>query len=162
MKGAYLFLKNYGVLISFLLGILYTITSVGILIIFVPAGTTPKEVYPYGDFFDPAIYTSYSLIILGLVVAFLGSFIYTILNLQETYKSLIGIALVLLLGVISWLMGATPTEEQLVFYQGVDNKHLTVKDIAFIDGLLIYTGIMIFLTMCSLVFMGIWGFIKQR
>jgi hypothetical protein len=63
---------------------------------------------------------------------------------------------------ISIAMGATPNAEELTFYRGVDNEHLGAPTIRYIDGLMIFTGITIFLTMCSLVFMGIWGIIKQR
>ena len=59
-------------------------------------------------------------------------------------------------------MVVTPNAEELTFYQGVDNEHLKADTIAYIDGLMIFTGITIFLTLCSLVFMGVWGFIKQR
>ena len=161
MKAAYQFMKKYGVTIGFALGTVLSLLVILIIIGGFPAGATMEDLYKT-TIFNPAINVSLALIILGTLAAVVGPIVYTALNFSESVKALVGIVVVILLGVISIFMGATPSQEQLVFFQGVDNQHLTTKDIAFIDGLLIYTGIMIFLTICALVFMGIWGFIKQR
>jgi len=161
MKAAYQFMKKYGVSIGFALGTVLSLLVIIIIIWKFPANATNDVLYE-STIFNPALNVSLALILLGGLAAIVGPIIYTALNFSESIKVLVGILVVILLGVVSVFMGATPSQEQLVFFQGVDNRDLTAKDIAFVDGLLIYTGVMIFLTMCSLVFMGVWGFIKQR
>ena len=161
MKAAYQFLKKYVVTIGFALGTVLSILVILFIIGGFPAGATMEDLYGT-TIFNPAINVSLFLILVGALAAVVGPIIYTALNFSESVKALVGIVVVIILGIVSILMGATPSQEQLVFFQGVDNQHLTAKDIAFVDGLLIYTGIMIFLTLCSLVFIGVWGFIKQR
>jgi hypothetical protein len=161
MKAAYQFLKKYGVSIGFTLGTVLSIIVILFIIGGFPTGATKEKLYET-TIFNPAINVCLFLILVGTFAAFVGPIIYTSLNFKESVKTLVSIVVVITLGIVSIFMGATPSQEQLVFFQGVDNQHLTSKDIAFIDGLLIYTGIMIFLTLCSLVFMGVRGFIKQR
>ncbi len=161
MKAAYLFLKKHGVSISFILGTLLSVISIGAIIIGFPEGATMDTLYET-TIFNPALNISYFLIFATSIAAIVGPAIYTFLNFKESIKPLIMFVAVILMYVISIGMGATPNAEELTFYQGVDNKHLAADTIKYIDGLMIFTGITIFLTMCSLVFMGVWGFIKQR
>lgn len=161
MKAAYLFLKTYGVTISFIIGTLLTLISIGSIVIGFPEGATMDDLYET-SIFNPALNISYILIVATTIAAVVGPAIYTIMYIKESYKPLIMFVAVIATYFISLALGATPNPEELVFYQGVDNKHLGAETIKYIDGLMIFTGITIFLTMCSLVFMGVWGFIKQR
>jgi len=161
MKAAYLFLKKHGVSISFALGTLLSVISIGAIIAGFPEGATMEDLYET-SIFNPALNISYILIFATSIAAVVGPFIYTIMYIKESVKPLIMFVAVIALYLISIGMGATPNAEELTFYQGVDNKHLAADTIKYIDGLMIFTGITIFLTMCSLVFMGVWGFIKQR
>ena len=161
MKAAYQFMKKYGVTIGFALGTIFSIVVLFIIIWGFPKGATMEDLYQT-TIFNPALNVSFTLIAIGALAAVIGPFIYTILNFKETLKALVGIFVVVALYFISVGLGSTPSQEELVFFQGVDNQHLTVKNVAYIDGLLIYTGIMIFLTLCSLIFMSVWGILKQR
>lgn len=161
MRAAYQFMKKYGVTIGFVLGTVLSLAVIFIIIYGFPKGATMEDLYKT-TIFNPAINVSFFLIFLGFFAAIVGPVIYTALNFKESVKALIGIVVVAVLYFLSIALGATPSQEDLVFFQGVDNQHLTSKDIAYIDGLLIYTGIMIFLTFCSLIFMGVWSILKQR
>ncbi len=161
MKAAYLFLKKHGVSISFIIGTILSVISIGAIVIGFPEGATMEDLYGT-KIFNPALNISYILIIATSVAAIIGPAIYTILYFRESLKPLIMFVAVIGMYYISIAMGATPNAEELTFYRGVDNEHLGAPTIRYIDGLMIFTGITIFLTMCSLVFMGIWGIIKQR
>jgi hypothetical protein len=161
MKAAYLFLKKHGVSISFLIGAILSVISIGVIIVGFPKGATMEDLYKT-SIFDPALNISYLLIILTSIAAITGPAIYTIRYFKESIKPLALFVAVIVTYFISIALGATPNAEELTFYQGVDNGHLKADTIAYIDGLMIFTGITIFLTLCSLVFMGVWGFIKQR
>jgi len=161
MKAAYLFLKKHGVSISFLLGTILSLISVGVIIIGFPEGATMEDLYET-SIFNPALNISYILIILTSIAAVTGPAIYTILYFKESIKPLILFVAIIATYFISIALGATPNAEELTFYRGVDNGHLAASTIAYIDGLMIFTGITIFLTLCALLFMGVWGFIKQR
>jgi len=161
MKAAYLFLKKHGVSISFLIGAILSVISIGVIIVGFPKGATMEDLYKT-SIFDPALNISYLLIILGSIAAITGPAIYTIRYFKESIKPLALLVAIIATYFISIAMGVTPNAEELTFYQGVDNEHLKADTIAYIDGLMIFTGITIFLTLCSLVFMGVWGIIKQR
>jgi hypothetical protein len=161
MKAAYLFLKKHGVSISFLIGAILTIISIGYIIVGFPEGATMEDLYET-TIFNPALNISYLLIFITSIAAITGPAIYTIRYFKESIKPLVLFVAIIATYFISIAMGATPNAEELTFYQGVDNEHLKADTIAYIDGLMIFTGITIFLTLCSLVFMGVWGFIKQR
>jgi hypothetical protein len=161
MKAAYLFLKKHGVSISFLIGAILSVISIGVIIVGFPKGATMEDLYKT-SIFDPALNISYLLIILTSIAAITGPAIYTIRYFKESIKPLALFVAIIATYFISIAMGVTPNAEELTFYQGVDNEHLKADTIAYIDGLMIFTGITIFLTLCSLVFMGVWGFIKQR
>ena len=161
MKAAYLFLKKHGVTISFLLGAILTVVSIGAIIMGFPEGATMEQLYDT-KIFDPALNISYLLIGIASLAALVGPTIYTAMNFKDSYKSLIVFVVLIALYYISLSMGASPNKEELTFFQGVDNKHLTAPTIAYIDGLLKFTTIMIFMTLGSLVFMGVWGILKQR
>ncbi len=161
MKAAYQFLKKFGVSIGFSLGALLSVVIILIIISGFPEGATIEELYQ-SAIFNPAINISLALIIIAFLAAIIGPTIYTALNFKDSIKFLIALAVMVVLYLISSAMGATPTNQELVFFQGVDNQHLKAEDVAFVDGLLIFTGIMIFMTLASLVFMGVWGFLKQR
>jgi hypothetical protein len=162
MKAAYLFLKKHGVSISFILGTILSVISVGAIIVGFPEGATTMDDLYGTSIFNPALNISYILIIATSVAAIIGPAIYTILYFKESIKPLIMFVAVIAMYFISISLGVTPNAEELTFYRGVDNEHLAANTIKYIDGLLIFTSITIFLTMCSLVFMGIWGIIKQR
>jgi hypothetical protein len=161
MKAAYLFLKKHGVSISFILGTILSFISIGSIVLGFPEDATMEQLYDT-TIFNPALNISYILIFATSIAAVVGPTIYTILYIKESYKPLIMFVAVIAMYFISIALGVTPNAEELTFYRGVDNKHLGPEIIKYIDGLMIFTGITIFLTMCSLVFMGIWGFIKQR
>lgn len=161
MKAAYLFLKKHGVTISFLLGTILTFVSIGAIVMGFPEGATMEQLYDT-KIFDPALNISYLLIFIASIAALVGPSIYTAMNFKDSYKSLIAFVVLIVLYYVSVALGASPNKEELTFFQGVDNKHLTGETIAYIDGLLKFTTIMIFLTLGSLVFMGVWGFLKQR
>jgi hypothetical protein len=161
MKAAYLFLKKHGVSISFLIGAILSVISIGVIIVGFPKGATMEDLYKT-SIFDPALNISYLLIILTSIAAITGPAIYTIRYFKESIKPLALFVAIIATYFISIAMGVTPNAEELTFYQGVDNEHLKADTSAYIDGLMIFTGITIFLTLCSLVFMGVWGFIKQR
>jgi hypothetical protein len=161
MKAAYLFLKKHGVSISFAVGALLSVISIGVIVAGFPEGATMEELYET-TIFNPALNISYLLIILTAIAALVGPAVYTALNFKDSIKPLITIVVMIAMYFISIGMGVTPDAEKLTFFQGVDNTHLDGATIAYIDGMLIFTGIMIFLTMASLVFMGVWGLLKQR
>lgn len=161
MKAAYLFLKKHGVTISFILGTLLSVISIGVIIAGFPEGATMEDLYGT-SIFNPALNISYAMIILGAILAITGPAIYTAMNFKESVRGLVGIVVLIVMYFVSVAMGAVPNPEELTFFRGVDNEHLTGETIAYIDGLLIFTGIMIFLTMASLVFMMVWGLLKQR
>ncbi len=161
MKAAYLFLKKHGVSISFAIGALLSIISIGVIVAGFPEGATMEELHET-TIFNPALNISFILIILTSITAMVGPAIYTALNFKESVKFMITFVVMVAMYFISVSMGVTPNAEKLVFFQGVDNTHLTADTVAYIDGLLIFTSIMIFLTMASLVFMGVWGLLKQR
>jgi hypothetical protein len=154
-------LKKHGVSISVLIGAILTIISIGYIIYGFPEGATMEELYET-TIFNPALNISYLLIFITSIAAITGPAIYTIRYFKESIKPLVLFVAIIATYFISIAMGATPNAEELTFYQGVDNEHLKADTIAYIDGLMIFTGITIFLTLCSLVFMGVWGFIKQR
>jgi hypothetical protein len=126
-----------------------------------PEGATMEQLYDT-KIFDPALNISYLLIGIASLAALVGPGIYTAMNFKDSYKSLLAFVVLIALYYISLAMGTTPNKEELTFFQGVDNKHLTGETIAYIDGLLKFTSIIIILTLGSLVFMGVWGFLKQR
>lgn len=161
MKAAYLFLKKHGVTISFLVGTLLSVISIGVIISGFPAGATMEQLYDT-TIFNPALNISFVLILLTSLAALVGPAIYTAMNFKDSLKFLIMFVVMVALYFISISMGSVPGKEDLIFYQGRDNQHLTGETIAYIDGLLILTGIMIFLTMASLVFMMVWGQLKNR
>jgi len=161
MKKAYLFLKKNGISISFVVGAVLSVLSIFAISSGLPEGATMEDLYAT-NIFDPAIYISYALIILTTIAALVGPMVYTIKYFKDSFKSLIMVVAVAALYFISVAMGATPSKQELVFFQGVDNQHLTADTVAYIDVLMIFTGITIMLTLGSLIFMGVWGFIKQR
>jgi hypothetical protein len=112
--------------------------------------------------FNPALNISFALILIASLAAIIGPAVYTAFNFKDSVKFLILFVALVVMYVVSIAMGATPNKDELIFFQGVDNQHLTADTIAYIDGLMKFTGIMIFLTMGSLVFSGVWGIIKQR
>ena len=162
MKAAYLFLKKHGVTISFLVGTLLTVISIGAIVAGFPEGATTMEDLYGTSIFNPALNISYAMIIVGMFLAVIGPAIYTAMNFKESIQGLVAVVVLAVMYFVSVAMGATPNAEELTFFRGVDNEHLTGETIAYIDGLLIFTGIMIFLTMASLVFMMVWGLLKQR
>jgi hypothetical protein len=162
MKAAYLFLKKHGVTISFILGALLSVISIGAIIAGFPEGATEMEDLYGTSIFNPALNISYGMIIIGFFTALVGPIIYTLMNFKESIRGLVSIVVLIIMYFVSVAMGVVPNPEELTFFRGVDNEHLTGETIAYIDGLLIFTGIMIFLTMASLVFMMVWGLLKQR
>jgi len=161
MKKAYLFLKKNGISISFALGTVLSLICIFVISSGIPEGATMEDLYST-SIFDPAIYISYALVIFTAIAALVGPIIYTIKYFKDSFKSLIMVIAVIALYFIAVAMGATPSKQELVYFQGVDNQHLTADTVAYIDGLMIFTSITIILTLGSLVFMGVWGFIKQR
>ncbi len=161
MRAAYQFMKKFGVTIGFSLGAFLSLVVILIIIWGFPEGAT-LEVLHQSSIFNPAINISLALIIIGFIAAMVGPAIYTALNFKESLMFLVALASMIILYLISNAMGAMPNKEELVFFQGVDNQHLTGETIAYVDGMLIFTSIMIFLTLGSLVFMGVWGLLKQR
>lgn len=161
MKGAYVFLKNNGVTIGFATGTVLALLAIMIMVGGFPKDATTEMLYG-SSIFDFAIMVTFILIVVGVAVAFFGPVIYTAMNFKESLKFLAILGVMLVLLFISMGMGATPSDSDLLFYQGVDNKHLTGKDIAFVDSMLIYTSIMILLTFASLAFMFVWGLLKAR
>ena len=161
MKAAYQFMKKFGVTIGFSLGAFLSVLVILIIISGFPEGATLEELYK-SSIFNPAINISFGLIVIAFFAAIVGPTIYTVLNFKDSVKFLIALAAMVILYLISRAMGSVPNQQELVFFQGVDNQHLIASDVAFVDGLLLFTGIMIFLTLASLVFMGVWGLLKQR
>jgi hypothetical protein len=161
MRAAYQFLKKQGVSISFAIGALLSIISLAVIIVGFPEGATMEELHAT-TIFNPALNITYILMFVAALAAIVGPAIYTALNFKDSVQFLIIFVALLVMYFISIAMGASPNAEQLAFFQGVDNSHLTADIIKYIDGLLIFTGIIMFLTLCSLVFMGVWGMLKQR
>lgn len=161
MKAAYQFMKKFGVTIGFSLGAFLSVLVILIIVSRFPEGATLEELYK-SSIFNPAINISFVLIIIAFLAAIVGPSIYTLLNFKDSVKFLIALVAMIILYLVSRLMGAVPNQQELVFFQGVDNQQLLASDVAFVDGLLLFTGIMIFLTLASLVFMVVWGLLKQR
>ena len=161
MKKAYLFLNKHGITISFILGTILSVISIGAVVIGFPEGATMEDLYST-SIFNPALNISYALIVIASLAAIIGPAIYTAFNFKDSIKFLILFVVLVLMYVVSIAMGATPNKDELIFFQGVDNQHLTADTVAYIDGLMNFTGIMISLTLGSLVFSGAWGIIKQR
>jgi hypothetical protein len=161
MKKAYLFFNKHGITISFVLGTLLAAISIGTVLVGFPEGATMEDLYKT-SIFNPALNISFALIIIASLAAIIGPGVYTAFNFKESLKFLIAFGAMILMYFISTAMGTTPDNDDLIFFQGVDNQHLTADTVAYIDGLLKFTGIMIFLTLGALVFSGVWGIIKQR
>lgn len=161
MRGAYVFLKNNGVTIGFATGAFLALLSVLIMVAGFPKDASEEILYG-SSIFDFAIIVTFILICAGLIAALVGPAIYMAMNFKESIKFLVIFGGLLLLFGISYTMRTTPGEQELIFFQGVDNKHLLGSDIAFVDCLLIFSGIMIFLTFVALAFMFVWGILKQR
>jgi hypothetical protein len=161
MKKAYLFLNKHGITISFIFGTILSVISIAAVVFGFPEGATMEDLYKT-SIFDPALNISFALIAVASLAAVVGPAIYTAFNFKDSIKFLILFVALLLMYIISVAMGATPNKDELIFFQGVDNQHLTADTVAYIDGLLKFTSIMIFLTLGSLVFSGVWGIIKQR
>ncbi len=161
MKGAYVFLKNNGVTIGFAGGALLALLGVIIMVVGFPADATLEQLYQSG-IFNPAIYITFFLIGIGVLAALVGPIIYTANNPKESVKFLAAFGVLLALFLITYAMGAKPSNEELLFFQGVDNKHLTASEVSFVDGLLIFTYIMTFFATAAFVFSEVWGLLKQR
>lgn len=167
MKGVYNFLKKNGVTISFALGAILVAIAIAIMVgglpedINKPDGFTLEETLPI-TCFDFGLGLTQALIYICAIVAILGGLYGLILNPRGAIKFGIITAALVILYFISIGMGAEPSAGMLTFYEGVDNIGLGAPTVAYIDGLLIFTAIIIFLAAAAWVFSLVWGFLKSN
>ena len=167
MKGAYIFLKKNGVTISFALGAVLVALAIAIMVgglpedINKPDGFTIEETMPI-TCFDFSLNLTQALIYICIFVALLGGVYGLILNPRGAIKFGIITAVLAVLYFISIGMGSTPSGKMLTFYEGTDNIGLGAPTVAYVDGLLIFTVIIMVITFIAVIFSQVWGFLKSR
>ncbi len=161
MNGAYQFLKKNGVTISFSLGAVLALLSIFVIVGGFPADASKEALYA-SSVFNTALNITFALIFICTLMALAGAVYGMVLNPRGAIRFGIIAAILLVLYLISSAMGSTPTAEQLIVFQGNHNKHLLAEDVAFVDGLLTFTVIMMFLALAAWLFSIVWGIIKQR
>lgn len=114
MTGAYQFLKKYGVAIGFTTGTVLCLIMYAIIIGGYPEfNPTEKELYG-SSIFDFGLYTTYFLIVLGVVLVAIFSLIYVAKNPKDSVKGLIGFGVILVLFFITYSMGDGTLTTELV------------------------------------------------
>lgn len=161
MNGAYQFLKKNGVTISFALGAVLAIISIAVIVAGFPADATKEALYA-SPVFNTALNITIALIVVCAIVAGLGAIYGMVLNPKGAIRFGIITAILLVVFFVCKSMGTTPTADELVVFQGNHNKHLIGSNVAFVDGLLRFTVVMMFLAAAAWLFSAVWGFIKQR
>jgi asparagine N-glycosylation enzyme membrane subunit Stt3 len=161
MNGAYQFFKKNGVTISFALGALLAIISIVVIVAGFPTDATKEELYE-SPVFNTALNLTIILIGICTLVAILGAVYGMALNPKGAIRFGIITAVLLVVFFICKAMGVLPTGDELITFQGNHNKHLVAENVAFVDGLLRFTIVMMFLAALAWVFSAVWGFIKQR
>ncbi|AFC23906.1 hypothetical protein [Saprospira grandis] len=160
MNGAYQFLKKHGVTISFSLGALLSLISIFAIVGGFPEEADRPTLYASG-IFNPALNITYLLIFICTIVAIVGPVLYMAFNIKESIKFLATAGAMLVVFFVTKAMGTTPTAEELVVFQGNHNHHLEAGDVAFVDGLLLFAVVMIFLSIAAWVFSAVWDTIKS-
>jgi hypothetical protein len=161
MNGAYQFLKKNGVTISFALGAVLALLSIFVIVGGFPADATKEALYA-SPVFNTALNITIALIFICGAVALLGAVYGMVLNPKGAIRFGIIAAILLVVYFVTSAMGTSPTADELVVFQGNHNKHLVEADVAFVDGLLRFTVVMMFVALAAWLFSIVWGIIKQR
>jgi hypothetical protein len=137
MTGAYQFLKKYGVSIGFTTGTVLCLIMYAIIIGGYPEfNPTEKELYG-SSIFDFGIFTTYFLIILGVLLIAIFSLLYVIKNPKESVKGLIGFGVIVVLFFLTYSMGDGSLTTELVN----SDPTLLPLDVKFVEGVTQSTGV---------------------
>lgn len=170
MVGAYQFLKKYGVTLGFSFGAVLSVLMWVIIVTGYPEfNPTEEELYGLG-IFDFGLYTTYFLMIVGIVVAMVFPIIYVAKNPKESMKGLIAAAVLVVLYLITQAMGdGTLTLEMMksdetlmplgeMFVAGQTQS----SAVGFSDGLIKFSYIMMVLAIGAMIFAAVRDFVKQQ
>lgn len=114
MTGAYQFLKKYGVAVGFGTGAILSVLSYLIIVLGYPEFTpSNEELYQLG-IFDFALYTTYFLIFAAILLVVVFSGMYAAKNPKESVKGLIGLGIIVVVFILTYLMGDGTLTSELI------------------------------------------------
>lgn len=161
MVKLYQFLKKYGVAISFGTGTVLVILTYAIIMGGFPAGNpTNKELYSTGVF-DFGLFSTYFLTFVCILASLIFPIIYMAKNFKESIKAIIGLALIVVLFLVSYLIGNSTIPPDVI--KGIETGKLpamTEGQMKLVDGSIILSYIMLFLSIGAIIFANIRSFGK--
>jgi hypothetical protein len=169
MTGAYQFLKKYGVAIGFSTGTVLCILMYAIILGGYP-DFNPSEKELYGtSIFDFGLYTTYILIVIGILLIAIFSLLYVAKNPKDSIKGIAGFGVIIVLFIITNSMGDGSLTTELVnsdptllpmdvkFEEGVTQS----SGVKFADGMIKFGYIMMLLASLAMMLAAVRDFIKQ-
>lgn len=169
MTGAYQFLKKYGVAIGFGLGTVLCLLMYAIILGGYPEfNPSEKELYET-SIFDFGLYTTYALIVIGVLLIAAFSLVYVAKNFKDSIKGIAGFAVIVVLFFITNAMGDGALTTELVnsdpsllpldvkFEEGVTQS----SGVKFADGMIKFGYIMMILASVAMVLAAVRDFVKQ-
>ncbi len=169
MTGAYQFLKKYGVAIGFSTGTVLCILMYAIILGGYP-DFNPSEKELYGtSIFDFGLYTTYILIVIGILLIAVFSLLYVAKNPKDSVKGIAGFGVIIVLFIITNSMGDGSLTTELVnsdptllpmdvkFEEGVTQS----SGVKFADGMIKFGYIMMLLASLAMMLAAVRDFIKQ-
>lgn len=161
MVKLYQLLKKYGVALSFGVGAVIVLLTYVVIMGGYPAGNpTNKELYDTG-IFDLGLYASYFLLIVGIAVSLLFPTVYMAKNFKQSRKGVIGLAVIVVLFVVSYLIGNSTIPAEVA--KGIEIGKLpamTEGQMKLVDGSIIMGYIMMILGIGAIIFANIRSFGK--
>lgn len=160
MTGAYQFLKKYGLTLSVGVGATISILAWVIILAGYPEfNPTPEELYKL-SIFDFALYATYFLILVAVLLVIGFSVLYVAKNPKESMGGLIGMGVFIVLFLLAYFMGDGTLNSELLnsdpsllpmgvkFEDGVTQS----GDLQMADGLIKFGYIMMLLSAGAMVF----------